>query len=157
MSFTHLHVHSQYSFLDGASTIDELFKRAVALGMPALAVTDHNRLTGAIRFYDKAREIGIKPIIGAEVDVEGGYHLTLLCKDKRGYSSLCRLLTEAYLSNRGKPPAASRDMLRTYSDGLVALSGCGKGEIPTLARDGRGQRPDRRPPSTGRDMAMTSS
>ena len=78
MSFIHLHVHSQYSFLDGASTIDELLKMAVALGMPALAVTDHNRLTGAIRFYDKAREMGIKPIIGAEVDIEGGYHLSLI-------------------------------------------------------------------------------
>jgi len=138
MSFIHLHVHSQYSFLDGASTIDELLKMAVALGMPALAVTDHNRLTGAIRFYDKAREMGIKPIIGAEVDIEGGYHLSLLCKDKRGYSSLCRLLTEAHLSKRGKPPAASRDMLCKYNDGLIALSSCGKGEIPSLVREGKG-------------------
>ena len=76
MSFIHLHVHSQYSFLDGASTLDRLLEKAQALDMPALALTDHNRLTGAIRFYEKAKNLGIKPIIGAEVTVEGGYHLT---------------------------------------------------------------------------------
>jgi error-prone DNA polymerase len=137
MDFVHLHVHSQYSFLDGASTLDELLEKAKTLDMPALALTDHNRLTGAIRFYDKARALGIKPIIGAEVDVEGGYHLTLLCKDKRGYSNLCRLLTEAHLANRGKEPAATRDMLGRFNAGLVALSGCSKGEIPSLVSQGK--------------------
>jgi error-prone DNA polymerase len=86
MGFIHLHVHSQYSFLDGASSLDELLDKAVSLEMPALALTDHNRLTGVIRFYDKAKALGIKPIIGAEIDLEGGYHLTLLCKDTEGYS-----------------------------------------------------------------------
>ena len=108
MGFIHLHVHSQYSFLDGASPLDRLLEKARALDMPAIALTDHNRLTGAIRFYEKAQAMGIKPIIGAEVDIEGGYHLTLLCKDSRGYSSLCRLLTEAHLSNQDRPPAATR-------------------------------------------------
>ena len=92
--------------------------------MPALALTDHNRLTGAIRFYEKAIASGIKPIIGAEVDVEDDHHLTLLCKDIQGYSSLCRLLTEAHLSNRGHRPQATREALQRFHDGLIALSGC---------------------------------
>ena len=108
MNFVHLHVHSQYSFLDGASSIDRLLEKAQALAMPALALTDHNRLTGAIRFYEKAIACGIKPIIGAEVDVEGGRHLTLLCKDKQGYSNLCRLLTETRLSNRDRQPQTEK-------------------------------------------------
>jgi len=137
MGFVHLHVHSQYSFLDGASTLDRLLEKARSLGMTALALTDHDRLTGAIRFYEKARSMGIKPIIGAEVTLEGGYHLTLLCKNAAGYSSLCRLLTETHLSNRGREPRATGDMLRRYSGGLVALSGCGRGEISSLA--GRGK------------------
>ena len=70
MSFVHLHVHSQYSFLDGASTLDKLLEKARAFNMPAMALTDHNRLTGAIRFYEKAKASGVKPIIGAEVDLE---------------------------------------------------------------------------------------
>lgn len=137
MSFIHLHVHSQYSFLDGASSLDRLLKKAEALGMPAMALTDHNRLTGAIRFYEKATALGIKPIIGAEVDMEGGYHLTLLCKDGHGYSSLCRLLTEANLSNRDRNPEVTREMLQKFCTGLIALSGCGKGEIPQLISQGR--------------------
>ena len=80
MVFVHLHVHSQYSFLDGASTFSRLLEKVVKLGMPALALTDHNRLTGAIRFYEGAKAMGVKPIIGAEIELEGGYHLTLLCK-----------------------------------------------------------------------------
>jgi len=132
MGFIHLHLHSQYSFLDGASSLDELLNKAVALKMPALALTDHNRLTGAIRFYDKAKAAGIKPIIGAEIDLEGGYHLTLLCKNNEGYSNLCRLLTQAHLSNRDRKTKANREMLRNYTSGLIALSGCSKGEIPTL-------------------------
>jgi len=85
MNFIHLHVHSQYSFLDGASNLDELLEKAKAFKMLALALTDHNRLTGVIRFYEKAKALGIKPIIGAEVDLEGSYHLILLCKDMVGY------------------------------------------------------------------------
>ncbi len=132
MSFIHLHVHSQYSFLDGASSLDELLNKAAVLNMPALALTDHNRLTGAIRFYDKAKALGIKPVIGAEIDLEGGYHLTLLCKNMEGYSNLCQLLTKAHLSNRGGKTQASKEMLRDNSGGLIALSGCSKGEIPAL-------------------------
>jgi error-prone DNA polymerase len=137
MDFIHLHVHSPYSFLDGASSLDSLLEKAKKLEMPAMAMTDHNRLTGAVRFYEKAKALGIKPIIGAEINMAGGYHLTLLCKDRRGYSNLCRLLTEANLSNRGKEPAATRDMLYRFGAGLVALSGCSKGEIPTLVSRGK--------------------
>ena len=137
MSFVHLHVHSQYSFLDGASTLDRLLEKALEFDMPALALTDHNRLTGAIRFYEKARKVGVKPVIGAEVDMEGGYHLTLLCRDAEGYSNLCRLLTEANLSQGCGGTRATREMLRKYSGGLTALSGCNRGEIPTLLREGK--------------------
>jgi DNA-directed DNA polymerase III PolC len=137
MGFIHLHVHSQYSFLDGASSLDKLLDKAAALGMPALALTDHNRLTGAIRFYEKAKASGIKPIIGAEIDLAGGHHLNLLCKNPEGYANLCRLLTQAHLSNRNRKPQASKEMLQQHSGGLIALSGCAKGEIPTLIRRGK--------------------
>jgi error-prone DNA polymerase len=139
MVFIHLHVHSEYSFLDGASSLDRLLEKAKALGMSAMALTDHNRLTGAIRFYEKAKALGIRPIIGAEIDLEGGYHLTLLCRDKRGYSNLCRLLTEAHLTNRGEPPVTTKEMLAKYSPGLVALSGCRKGELPVLIERGKAE------------------
>jgi error-prone DNA polymerase len=139
MGFVHLHVHSQYSLLDGASSLDRLLEKAKVLGMPALALTDHNRLTGAIKFYEKAKAIGIKPIIGAEIDLEGGYHLTLLCRDMKGYSNLCRLLTEAHLSNRHKQPAATKEMLGKFHDGLIALSGCSRGEIPVLIEKGKAE------------------
>ena len=140
MDFTHLHVHSQYSFLDGASSLDRLLEKAGEYGMPALALTDHNRLTGAIRFYGKARALGIKPIIGAEIDLAGGYHLTLLCKDKKGYSNLCRLLTEAHLAERGRPPRVTREMLSRYGSSLVALSGCSSGDIPFLLEQGENEK-----------------
>jgi len=137
MGFVHLHVHSQYSFLDGASSLDRLLEKAKALDMPAMALTDHNRLTGAVRFYEQARALGIKPLIGAEIDLEEGYHLTLLCRNKQGYANLCRLLTEAHLSNRGRKCCASREMLRRFSAGLIALSGCLKGELLELLGKGR--------------------
>jgi len=111
MNFVHLHVHSHYSFLDGASSLDRLLEKAKELNMSAMALTDHDRLTGAVKFYEKARALGIKPIIGAEVTLEGGYHLTLICKDRKGYSNLCRLLTEAHLNGENKEPAATRNML----------------------------------------------
>jgi error-prone DNA polymerase len=133
MSFIHLHVHSYYSFLDGAASPAGLIDKARHFNMPALALTDHNRLTGAIRFYDLARKSGIKPIIGAEIELEGGYHLTLLCKDMQGYSNLCRLLTGMHCNkHRNNKPAATRDMLNSYHKGLIALSGCSQGEIPAF-------------------------
>jgi DNA-directed DNA polymerase III PolC len=139
MGFIHLHVHSPYSFLDGASTLDRLLEKAGKLNMPAMALTDHNRLTGAVRFYDKSRALGIKPIIGAEVDLENGCHLTLLCRDDTGYSNLCRLLTTAHLSRPDHQPAATDDMLIENHEGLIALSGCNKGKIPSLITAGHSE------------------
>ena len=136
MGFVHLHVHSNYSFLDGASSIDSLLDKAAKLDMSALAITDHNRLTGAIRFYEKAKTLGIRPIIGAEINLEGGYHLTLLCENRKGYSNLCRVLTQAHLSHRERKPQANKEFLKQHSGGLIALSGCEKGEIPHLLRKG---------------------
>ncbi|MFC1900808.1 DNA polymerase III subunit alpha [Chloroflexota bacterium] len=136
MGFIHLHLHSQYSFLDGASSLDAIIEKAAGLEMPALALTDHNRLTGSLRFYEKVRVAGIKPILGAEIDMTGGYHLTLLCKNAAGYSNLCRILTDAHLSGPEGRPEATAKMLREHCGGLVALSGCEKGEIPALLGKG---------------------
>lgn len=132
MSFVHLHVHSYYSFHDGAAALSTLIEKASHFAMPALALTDHNRLTGAIRFYDLAKKSGVKPIIGAEIDMDGSYHLTLLCKDIRGYASLCHLLTAMHCGKGNGKPAATREMLRRHNEGLIALSGCRRGEIPFL-------------------------
>ncbi|MFA5078488.1 MAG: DNA polymerase III subunit alpha, partial [Dehalococcoidia bacterium] len=137
MSFVHLHVHSYYSFLDGAAAPDRLADKAAHFGMPALALTDHNRLTGAVRFYQSAKKSGVKPIIGAEIDMEGGYHLILLCRDSTGYSNLCRLLTAMHCDRRGDKPAATREMLNRHRSGLIALSGCRLGEVPTLLAAGQ--------------------
>jgi error-prone DNA polymerase len=135
--FTHLHVHTEYSFLDGASTLDSLLEKAKSLGMKALAVTDHNRLTGAIRFYDRASALGIKPIIGVEITLEGGFHLILMSKNAKGYSNLCRLITDANLNNPHKKPALRKDVLANHSEGLICLSGCLKGEISKLLSEGK--------------------
>ncbi|MBC7347014.1 MAG: DNA polymerase III subunit alpha, partial [Clostridia bacterium] len=131
-TFVHLHLHSPFSFRDGASPVDALVARAAALDMPALALTDHNNVSAAVRFARAAQEAGIKPIQGAEVTLAGGFHLTLLAQDPDGYANLCRLLTRAHLANpRGRPRCAWEDLVR-YREGLIALSGCRRGEIPRL-------------------------
>ena len=143
--FAHLHVHTDYSLLDGACKIDELLQEARNHRLPALAITDHGNLFGAIEFYKKAKKLGIKPIIGCEVYVaprsredrksEGGvpessFHLTLLCKDLQGYKNLMQLSTIGYLEGFYYRPRVDKEVLRKYKDGLIALSGCLKGEIP---------------------------
>ncbi len=130
--FVHLHLHSPFSFLDGASRIQDLVQAAAGFEMPALAVTDHNNVSAAVRFHQAAMAAGIKPILGAEVTLEGGHHLTLLAQNARGYANLCQLLTDAHLSQPRLQPAASLEALRKRSDGLIALSGCRKGEVPSL-------------------------
>ncbi|MEW6574218.1 MAG: DNA polymerase III subunit alpha [Bacillota bacterium] len=131
-AFVHLHVHSPFSFLDGASAVTDLVAAAAAMDMPALALTDHNNVSAAVRFARAARDAGIKPIQGAEVTVAGGYHLTLLARDAKGYANLCRVLTRAHLgSPRGKPCCAWDD-LEEHRDNLIVLSGCRRGEIPSL-------------------------
>ena len=151
MSYTELHCHSNFSFLDGASHIEELVLRAGELGYEALALTDHDGLHGAMEFAQCARAWGVRPITGAEITLENGHHLTLLCEDGRGYANLCRLLTHAHLEHeRGQPriepgvlarhPSTVPDgALRAGTEGLIALSGCRHGEVPSLVAEGRHQ------------------
>jgi len=130
--FVHLHVHSPFSFLDGASPVEEVVSRAADLGYSALALTDHDNVSAAVRFFRAAQKAGLKPIQGAEVTLAGGYHLILLATGPQGYANLCRLLTRAHLSSpRGRPRCVWEDLERC-GDGLIALSGCRRGEIPSL-------------------------
>ena len=143
-SFVHLHLHTQYSLLDGAVRIKELMKKAVALGMPAVAMTDHGNMFGAIEFYNAANSAGIKPIIGCEVYLApGSMHdkksvplrrtrraiFTLLAKNDAGYANLVKLVTAAYLDGYYYKPRIDKALLAQHSEGLIALSGCLKGEI----------------------------
>ena len=142
MSFTHLHVHSNFSFLDGGSSVESLLDRAKELGFDSLALTDHNGLYGAVRFYDYARQIGIKPIIGVELDLEirsrnPNPHIVLLAKSLLGYSNLCKIVTRAQLSHEKGEAAASLDVIQEYKDDLFCLSGCLRGEVPSLVAEGR--------------------
>lgn len=132
MSFIHLHLHTPFSFLDGASSIERLVERAAAFELPALAITDHNNVCGAVRFQKAAQKVGLKPILGTELTLRGGDHLTLLASTRDGYSSLCRILTDSHLSSDRKEPQAAPHTLRENSGGLIALSGCWQGEIPRL-------------------------
>ena len=150
--FVHLHVHTEYSLLDGACRMDRLMDKAHELKFPALAITDHGVLFGAIDFYQAARSKGIKPIIGCEVYIargsrlekkaglggkDGYNHLILLAKDEAGYKNLVKLVTLAHLEGYYYKPRIDREILATYKDGLVALSSCLKGEIPELIADDR--------------------
>ncbi|QGU00190.1 DNA polymerase III alpha subunit [Candidatus Syntrophocurvum alkaliphilum] len=141
--FVHLHNHSEYSLLDGACRIKDLVTRAVELDMPAVAITDHGVLYGAIDFYKEANNQGIKPIIGCEVYVaprtrfdkeakidDNLYHLVLLCKDNAGYKNLVELVSKSYLEGFYYKPRVDSDLIKEYSEGLIALSGCLAGEIP---------------------------
>jgi len=152
VAFVHLHVHSEYSLLDGLSRIEDLTKRAKEMGMSALALTDHGVMHGVVSFYQKAREQGIKPIIGCEVyvaprtrfDKEGkidqAYHLVLLARDIEGYRNLLRLVTLAHLEGFYYRPRVDKDLLRKHSRGLIALTSCLKGEIPQLLLAGEAQK-----------------
>ncbi|MBN1855675.1 MAG: error-prone DNA polymerase [Dehalococcoidia bacterium] len=135
-SYVELHCHSAFSLLDGASLPEELASRAAELDMPALALTDHDGLYGAVRFYNACKQEGIKPVIGAEMTREDGSHLTLIALDAVGYSNLCRMITKSQLSGPRGHPVLSWETLATHSSGLLCLSGCGRGEISQLARSG---------------------
>ncbi len=149
--FIHLHNHTDYSLLDGACRIDALVAQAKRFGMPAVAITDHGNMFGAIEFYKKAMEAGLKPIIGSEVYVapksrkektspsglnEASYHLTLLAKDYQGYKNLMRLSTIGYLEGFYYKPRIDKECLAQFGEGLIGLSGCAKGEIPRLLISG---------------------
>ncbi|MGA2926089.1 MAG: error-prone DNA polymerase [Solirubrobacteraceae bacterium] len=129
MSYVELHCHSAFSFLDGASLPDELVPRALELGYEALALTDHNTVSGSMEFAVSARALGLRPIHGAEIDLEDGRHLTLLVEDARGWSNLCRILTCAHARTREQPGPPSQAFVSLadvldHAGGLVCLSGC---------------------------------
>jgi len=145
--FVHLHLHTEYSLLDGACRLDRLVDKAHELKFPALAITDHGAMHGAIDFYQAAREKGVKPIIGCEVYVAPGsrrekktssggrdvyHHLLLLAKDAAGYKNLIRLTTEAHLTGYYYKPRIDKELLAAHKDGLIAMSGCLASEIPDL-------------------------
>jgi DNA polymerase-3 subunit alpha len=148
--FVHLHVHTQYSLLDGAIRIDDLIQRTAAYGMSAVATTDHGTLFGAIEFYEKAVHSGIKPIIGCEMYIAARSrfdknpadnrelcHIILLAEDLVGYRNLCRLATAAQLEGFYYKPRIDREILKECSRGLIALSACLHGEIPRRVMEGR--------------------
>lgn len=154
-SFVHLHLHTQYSLLDGALRLDDLFEKAKEYNMPAIAMTDHGNMFGAIDFYTRAIKAGIKPILGSEVYFTPGsrfdrrppknsktvssqdeveskhqiHHLVLLCKNQVGYENLCKLLSKAYLEGFYYKPRIDLDLLREFSEGLIATTACLKGEV----------------------------
>ncbi|MCX8071451.1 MAG: DNA polymerase III subunit alpha [Candidatus Binatia bacterium] len=146
MSFVHLHVHTQYSLLDGANKIPDLIQRVKSAGMPAIAMTDHGNLFGAVEFYRRAVAAGIQPIIGCEMYVApghrtekraragdsesaGNHHLILLVMNEEGYRNLCRLVTLSYKEGFYYKPRIDKELLREFNRGLIALSGCLASEV----------------------------
>ncbi len=152
-SFVHLHNHTQFSLLDGASRIDEMIRQANDFGMPAVAITDHGNLYGVPRFFKKALECGVKPILGCEVYVAPGdrkdrspvsgemggrpyYHLTVLAEDLTGYQNLMKLVSSGFLEGFYYRPRIDKELLARHSQGLIGLSGCLSGEIPQRIQNG---------------------
>lgn len=143
MAFTHLHVHTEYSLLDGSCKIRELVARAKELGMDSLAVTDHGVMYGVIDFYKAAREVGIKPILGCEVYVAPGsrfdrenvngedryYHLVLLAENDQGYQNLMKIVSKGFVDGFYYKPRVDYELLETYHEGIIALSACLAGEV----------------------------
>ncbi len=141
--FVHLHVHTEYSLLDGASRIPELIARTKELGMDAIAITDHGAMYGVIDFYKEAKKQGVKPIIGCEVYLAPGdrkersevngiryYHLILLAENQQGYRNLVKLVSLANIEGMYYRPRIDKEILRQYHEGLICLSACVAGEIP---------------------------
>ena len=146
-SFVHLHLHTQFSLLDGANQIQPLVQQIKSFGQPAVAMTDHGNMFGAIEFYRKAKEVGVKPIIGCEAYMALGsrhakkdsglahndyYHLILLARNLTGYQNLIKLVSKAYLEGFYYKPRMDKEILKEHHEGLIALSGCLSGEIPYL-------------------------
>jgi DNA polymerase-3 subunit alpha len=148
--FVHLHLHTEYSLLDGAIRIPDLMKKAADYGMPAVAMTDHGSMYGAIEFYQAAHKAGVKPIIGCEVYMAPGsmidktatsardaaFHFTLLAKDLRGYSNLVKLVSAAHLEGFHYKPRIDKELLAKHSAGLIGMSACLKGEINVAIQAG---------------------
>src|SRR5918911_931133 len=142
--FVHLHVHSEYSLLDGAAQLEKLVKKAKDLKFPAIALTDHGNLFGGVHFYLAAQKAGIKPILGCELYVapgkrtdrasqDGGYeganHLTVLVRNATGYRNLIKLVSKAYLEGFYYKPRVDKELLAEHADGLLVLSGCLNSEV----------------------------
>ncbi len=150
VAFVHLHVHSEYSLLDGACRLDGLLERVKSLGQTAVAVTDHGVMYGLVEFYKKAKKAGVKPILGCEVYVaprtrtdrqhgidNDNHHLVLLCENATGYANLVRLVSAAWTEGFYAKPRVDRELLERHHEGLIALSACLAGEIPSALREGR--------------------
>ena len=148
MSFVHLHVHTEYSLLDGACRINQLMDRVKELGQSAVAITDHGVMYGCIDFYKAAKAAGIKPIIGCEVYVarrsledkvrgldDKPYHLVLLCENRKGYENLCMLVSEAFIHGFYGKPRVDLSLLKKYNEGLIATSACLAGVVPRCLMD----------------------
>ena len=147
--FVHLHLHTEYSLLDGACRINKMFERVKEYSQKAVAITDHGAMFGAVEFYRAAKAAGIKPIVGCEVYMahrrmqdkqfeydKENYHLVLLCKNETGYKNLCHLVSCAYIDGFYSKPRIDMELLEKHSEGLVALSGCLAGRIPQYLLNG---------------------
>ena len=154
--FVHLHLHTEYSLLDGCARISELADKAISVGQDAIAITDHGVMYGAVHFYNEMKAKGIKPIIGCEVyvaprsrfDKEGkadssGHHLVLLCKNEVGYKNLCYLVSKSFIEGFYSRPRIDMELLRERCEGLVCLSGCLAGKIPQLILSGSMEQAER--------------
>src|ERR1700733_15027653 len=159
-SFVHLHLHTEYSLLDGAIRIPDLMKKAAEFGMPAVAMTDHGNMYGAIEFYQAAQKAGIKPIIGCEIYMAPGsmidksassardaaFHFTLLAKSLRGYHNLVKLVSAAHLEGFHYKPRIDKELLAKHSEGLIGMSACLKGEINMAIQAGDLRKAKKPPP-----------
>ena len=148
MSFTHLHVHTEYSLLDGACRIEPMLDKIKSMGQTAVAITDHGNMYGVIDFYNCAKNKGIKPIIGCEVYVapksrfsknnetdKERYHLILLCENNTGYKNLCKIVSSAFIDGFYIKPRVDLELLKENHEGLIALSGCLFGEVSRCLSD----------------------
>ena len=148
MSFAHLHVHTEYSLLDGACRVDSIMERVKELGQNAVAITDHGVMYGCIDFYKAAKAAGVKPIIGCEVYVtrrlmsdrvhgidNDPYHLVLLCENRKGYENLCLMVSEAYMHGFYGKPRVDIPLLEKHHEGLIALSACLAGGVQQYLLD----------------------
>lgn len=150
MAFTHLHVHTEYSLLDGSNKIKEYVKRVKELGMNSAAITDHGVMYGVIDFYKECKAQGIKPILGCEVyvapdsrfdkELGGGedryYHLVLLAENNIGYANLSRIVSRGFTEGYYYKPRVDMELLQTYHEGIIALSACLAGEVPRYIQKG---------------------
>ncbi len=149
--FVHLHVHTDFSLLDGASSYKKMIARAKELGQTALAITDHGNMFGALRFYRECRGQGINPLVGCEFYVAPGnrgergeaenrtkyYHLVLIAKSEKGYRNLIHLTSRSFTEGMYYKPRIDEELIRQYSEDLVCLSACVAGQLPSLLLDGK--------------------